>query len=174
MAITVSMIEEKEFKNKMLGYDPVEVDEFLDDICDEMVSMQAEIAALKNKLSLSQQQPAPVYAPVPAPLAPAPAPAPSANAQASEASAQKLLARAQKFYDDTVADAERQAAEIIEKAKASVPARDGEIAALDGEREALREEVDMLKAAAKDYRARFIRLVEDQKHVLNAETELFE
>lgn len=170
MAITVSMIEEKEFKNKMLGYDPVEVDEFLDDICDEMVNMQAEIAALKNKLSVAQQQPAPAYAPVPAPMAPAPSPA----AQASEASAQKLLARAQKFYDDTVADAERQAAEIIEKAKASVPARDEAVIALNGEREALREEVDMLKAAAKDYRSRFIRLVEDQKHVLNAETELFE
>ena len=174
MAITVSMIEEKEFKNKMLGYDPVEVDEFLDDICDEMVNLQAEISTLKNKLALAQQQqPAPAFAPVPAPMAPV-APAPSAAAQASEASAQKLLARAQKFYDDTIADAERQAAEIIEKAKASVPAQDDTVVVLSEEREALREEIDMLKAAAKDYRARFIRLVEDQKHVLNAETELFE
>ena len=32
----------------------------------------------------------------------------------------------------------------------------------------------MLKAAAKDYKIRFNRLVEDQKHILNAETALFE
>ena len=37
MPITVAMIEENEFKTKMRGYDPVEVDEFLDEICDEMV-----------------------------------------------------------------------------------------------------------------------------------------
>ena len=36
MAITVAMIEEKEFKIKMRGYDPSEVDEFLDEICDEI------------------------------------------------------------------------------------------------------------------------------------------
>ncbi|NLZ90225.1 MAG: DivIVA domain-containing protein, partial [Clostridiales bacterium] len=40
MAITVTMIEEKEFKTKVRGYDPIEVDEFLDDICDEMIDMQ--------------------------------------------------------------------------------------------------------------------------------------
>ena len=34
MAITVTMIEEKEFKTKVRGYDPLEVDEFLDAICD--------------------------------------------------------------------------------------------------------------------------------------------
>ena len=30
MPITVAMIEEKEFKTKIKGYDPVEVDEFLE------------------------------------------------------------------------------------------------------------------------------------------------
>ena len=32
MAITVTMIEEKEFKTKVRGYDQLEVDEFLDAI----------------------------------------------------------------------------------------------------------------------------------------------
>ena len=45
MPITVAMIEEKDFKIKMRGYDPVEVDEFLDEICDEMVAMQDEISS---------------------------------------------------------------------------------------------------------------------------------
>ena len=46
--------------------------------------------------------------------------------------------------------------------------------ALEEEKAALEKEVEMLKAAARDYRERFMRLVEDQQHVLNAETELFE
>ena len=44
MPITVAMIEEKEFKIKMRGYDPSEVDEFLDEICDEMIVMPVYIA----------------------------------------------------------------------------------------------------------------------------------
>lgn len=50
MPITVAMIEEKEFKTKVRGYDPVEVDEFLDDICDEMIVMQEEISNLQARL----------------------------------------------------------------------------------------------------------------------------
>ena len=58
MPITVAMIEEKEFKTKMRGYDPVEVDEFLDAICDEMVALQEEIATLNQRLSQASQAPA--------------------------------------------------------------------------------------------------------------------
>ena len=61
MAITVAMIEEKEFKIKMRGYDPSEVDEFLDEVCDEMVALQEEIATLNQRLSQSSQPNA--YAP---------------------------------------------------------------------------------------------------------------
>ena len=52
MAITVTMIEEKEFKTKVRGYDPVEVDEFLDEICDEMIEMQGTIQTLRDQLKL--------------------------------------------------------------------------------------------------------------------------
>ena len=56
MPITVAMIEEKEFKTKMRGYDPVEVDEFLDEICDEMVAMQEEISTLQSRLNRSEER----------------------------------------------------------------------------------------------------------------------
>ena len=70
MAITVPMIEEKEFKTKVRGYDPVEVDEFLDEICDEMILMQEEISNLQARLAqasrnLAYAQPAPAPAPAP-------------------------------------------------------------------------------------------------------------
>ena len=197
MPITVAMIEEKEFKTKMRGYDPVEVDEFLDEICDEMVAMQEEIATLNSRLSQANRAAA-AYTPVPAPAAvPVPAPAPTPipepavvakeeiqeavktvvkpaaadQAEETSAAASKLLARAQKVYDETVAEAKAEAEEILKNAneRANI-----DIEALEDERESLKSEIEMLKAAAKDYKARFLALIEDQQHVLKAENELFE
>ena len=41
------------------------------------------------------------------------------------------------------------------------------------ETKSLTEQLQTLRSAALDYRARFLRLVEDQQHVLSAESELF-
>ena len=183
MPITVAMIEEKEFKTKMRGYDPVEVDEFLDEICDEMVAMQEEISTLQSRLNQAPRAeapfvPAPAAMPVPAPAAmpvPAPVPAPrkAEKAETEEASeaAQRLLAKAQKVYDETLAEAKAEADKILSGAHTRA---DSGLSDLEEERKALEEEIEMLKAAAKDYRERFERLVEDQQHVLRAETKLFE
>ena len=188
MPITVAMIEEKEFKTKMRGYDPVEVDEFLDEICDEMLAMQEEISSLQtrlNQIGRNGASFAPAPAPTPAPAAvPAPAPimqpmavpapakaAPAEDKNAADEAAQRLLARAQKFYDATVEEAKAEAEKILSNAQARA---DSGVADLEEEKKALQEEVDMLKAAAKDYRERFLRLVEDQQHLLNSEKELFE
>ena len=47
--VTVDLISTKEFSRVSKGYDPREVDEFLDDICDEMERMEAEIRDLRQK-----------------------------------------------------------------------------------------------------------------------------
>ena len=70
MPITVAMIEEKEFKTKMRGYDPEEVDEFLDEICDEMVAMQEEIATLQARLAQAPRSNQAAFAPAPAAFSP--------------------------------------------------------------------------------------------------------
>ena len=187
MAITVAMIEEKEFKIKMRGYDPSEVDEFLDEICDEMVALQEEIATLNQRLSQSAQANAyaPAAMPVSAPVVPAPAPVPvpapapvavkkeepAPQREEASQSAQKLLARAQKLYDETLADAKQEAQDILDEAKQKAAEQ---IGSLEDQRNSLLKEVDELKAAAKDYRERFQRLIEDQQHILKAETALFE
>jgi len=180
MPITVAMIEEKEFKTKMRGYDPVEVDEFLDDICDEMVAMQEEIAALNQRLAQAPHAgayapgavPPPAVTPVPSPAA-VPAPVKAKTEQKSDTSdaAQRLLANAQKVYDETLAEARAEAEKILKGANEKA-AQD--IGSLEEERNSLLKEVEMLKAAAQDYRDRFLRLIQDQQHVLKAETGLFE
>ena len=169
------MIEEKEFKTKMRGYDPVEVDEFLDEICDEMVAMQEEISTLQSRLNQAPRAeapfvPAPAAMPVPAPV-PAPRKAEKAETEEASEAAQRLLAKAQKVYDETLAEAKAEADKILSGAHTRA---DSGLSDLEEERKALEEEIEMLKAAAKDYRERFERLVEDQQHVLRAETKLFE
>ena len=51
MAITVQMIENKEFTTAPMGYKRKEVDMFLDEICDEMDRLNDEIQSLQIKLS---------------------------------------------------------------------------------------------------------------------------
>ena len=70
---------------------------------------------------------------------------------------------------DTIAEAKREAALILSGAKQHNSLQD-----LEDEKAELEAEIDMLKAAARDYRNRFLRLVEDQQHVLNSEKALFD
>ena len=171
MPITVGMIEEKEFKTKVRGYDPVEVDEFLDEICDELIALQDEIASLQEQLAQSRAQAARPARPDPAPIAPPTTrPQVPAIAREQEETLRKLLVNAQRVSDETVAEAHARAEAIVAEAQKKAETAVADIAS---ERESLAQEVDMLRKAAKDYRERFQRLVEDQQHILRAETELF-
>ena len=50
MALTIDDIYDKEFALKGGGYDRDDVDQFLDEICDEMTSMQDHISQLEEQL----------------------------------------------------------------------------------------------------------------------------
>lgn len=153
MAITVQTIETKEFSIKANGYDPEEVDVFLDSIIDEFEDMQQEIQSLR------------------AAAASRPKTTTISHAPESTESAQKLLANAQRVSDETMADARRQADDLIAEAKEKA-----ERLIEDARREAtrLQNSLEDLRGAATDYRARFRRLVDDQMHLLNADKELFD
>ena len=163
MSITVAMIEEKEFKTKVRGYDPVEVDEFLDEICDEMVILQDEIASLQARLAQASRQQA--YA---APMLnrPQPVVAPVSAPAADDDSARKMLERAQRMYDETIKDAEREAARIIANAQAQVV--DVEAQKLEGQRDALQQQVNDLRAQTINYRNKLLQLMQDQRDILDS------
>ena len=162
MAVTIQMIETKEFKTVAKGYDPEEVDVFLDDICDQFDEMENEIKSLRASLAKAQAAAAPAPAPVVA--------APAARADDSSEAAQRLLRNAQRVSDETIADARSEANKVVADAKAKA---DSMLQDAQTESARLQGSLDTLRAAANDYRARFKRLVEDQSHLLNAETELF-
>ena len=180
MAITVTMIEEKEFKTKVRGYDPVEVDEFLDEICDEMVDMQGTIQTLREQLKQkSAEMSGSPFAPPPiAPQAPLAslAPLPLEKAEPEEeklpadlTSAKLLLEKTQRACDEVLAEARKRADEIIKEAEDQLP--DPELEDLESQREQVREEIEKLKKEAEGFRRRFQSMLKDQNDIL--ETDLF-
>jgi DivIVA domain len=156
MAVTIQTIETKEFKTKAHGYDPEEVDVFLDEIADEFEEMQREIQSLRS--ATAQQQSAP------------PPPPPKQVIPEPSETIQKMLASAQRVSDETMADARKQAEIVLAEAKDRA-----ESLIADAKREAtrLQDSLDTLRGAANDYRARFKRLLDDQMHLVNGEPELF-
>ncbi len=197
MPITVSDIEQKEFHFKLFkGYDPEEVDRYLDDICDQMYLLYQHIDTLQQRLAQANTAPAYVRSAVPPP---------AANVNYA-AQAQDELAQARQKARGIIEEAQQDAKDIREEAMAlreEAQRMMDEAVAMEGqahimaqdtaeypgglvsqsqesyddllqEKEALKEEIEMLRATARDYRQRFLRLVEDQQHVLHAETELFD
>lgn len=153
MAVTIQMIETKEFKTVSRGYDPEEVDVFLDEIADEFEEMQREIQSLRMS---SRSQPAPAPAPV--------------SADNTTETVQKMLASAQRVSEETMAEARKQAEILLTEARAKA-AKMVEDAKNESTR--LQDGLDALRSAANDYRARFKRLLDDQLQLLAADNELF-
>ena len=56
MALTIDDIYDKEFALKGGGYDRNDVDQFLDEICDEMTNMQERIDQLESELSKARAE----------------------------------------------------------------------------------------------------------------------
>lgn len=156
MAVTIQLIETKEFKIVPRGYDPEEVDLFLDEIVDEMEAMQKEMKLQRAAGADERRAPAPQ-----AQAAPKPA--------GTDETIRAMLVNAQRICDETVAEAKKQAQSILSDAQ-----RDADNLVLEARAEArrLEESMETLRSAVADYRARFKRLVEDQAHLLEADKTL--
>lgn len=165
MQITIEMIETKEFKTKPRGYDPQEVDEFLDAICDEMVRQMDQIAALQQQLAAAKAA-RPVEAPTQQvkPVMAAPVKA------VPDSDFREILEMAQKVKNETIAAAEAKAEEIIAKAKEEAAAK---LDNLDVEKESLTNQVAALKTAATEYRAKFEALLQAQQEAIEKASDLF-
>ena len=157
--ITIDLISSKEFSIESKGYNKKEVDEFLDDICDEMERMEAEIKDLKQKTTVVRES-------VPAPAAPTAA----AVSEQDTNSFREILEMARKVKDETILKAREDAEAIRARAEAEATDRlDG----LNEEKEKLTREVGALKTAAADYRKKFEQLLQAQQEALEKASELF-
>ena len=151
--ITVDLISSKEFSIENKGYNRQEVDNFLDDICEEMERMEEEIKDLHQKTTV---------------VRPAePAEGPSAK---DESSFREILEMAQKVKEETIRKAREDAEAIRTKAENEASERlDG----LSAEKAAAEKEVAELREVAKEYRRRFEALLQAQQEALEKASDLF-
>lgn len=171
MALTPDDVVTKQFQHVRFkeGFDPDEVDDFLDEIVVEWRKTIAENDELKAKLAAYESgDQAPAAAPAEAvEEAPAPAPAPAQavdggqGAAAPAAASAGIIELAQRLHDEHVAegiaqrdkliaDAQAQAASIVSEAETK--GRE-EIARLDKERASLENRITELRNFERDYRA---------------------
>jgi cell division initiation protein len=145
------MIEQKEFQViPQNGYDPDEVDRFLDEIVDELEQLQRELKTLKTE---SNRRPAATAASVTSSLA-------------SEETVRSMLINAQRVCDDTISDAKKRAEDALKQARDEA---DQILQSARTEESALNAENDALRAAVSDYRSSFRRLIDDQRRWLDEE-----
>jgi len=152
--ITVDEISRKEFSFANKGYNQKEVDDFLDDICDEIERMENEIMDLRQKTTAVR-------------------PAAQENTGISaenEESFREVLALAVQVKEETLRKAREDAEAIRTKAETEANERlDG----LSDERKTLEAEVAALKKTAADYRAQFEALLQAQQEALDKASGLF-
>ena len=181
MALTPDDVVTKQFQHVRFkeGFDPDEVDDFLDEIVVEWRKTIAENDELKAKVAQLESggaTPAPAQeAPAPVAEEPAPAPAPVSGAAPAAATA-GIIELAQRLHDEhvaegraqrdqLVADAQSQAASILSEAEAR--GRD-EIARLEREKANLETRITDLRVFERDYRAQLRNYIEG--HLRDLET----
>jgi cell division initiation protein len=151
--ITVEEISRKEFSFANKGYNQKEVDDFLDDICDEIERMENEIMDLRQKTTVVRNE------------------TPNSTVSAeNEQSFREVLAMAVQVKEETLRKAREDAEAIRAKAETEASER------LDGlaeERKKLEAQVAALKQTAADYRTRFEALLQAQQEALEKASDLF-
>lgn len=191
MPISVKDIQEKEFsRQKRDGYNIEEVDDFLDEISDQLsvlirenMALAEQVKALQaenEKLEASASAPAPAAAePTPAPIA-EPVEAVSSDEPAYDEPSyfknlqltlRDTLINAQRIADETVAEARKKAQEVITGAEEQAATT---VSNAKAEAESVKAEADNIRKTIATYRANFRRLVEGQVQVLKETDSLFD
>jgi len=181
MALTPEDVVTKQFQHVRFkeGFDPDEVDDFLDEIVVEWRKTIAENEELKAKLAAYESGSAPAEsAPAPAEepvvdAVPEPEPAveaaPAADAAPAAASA-GIIELAQRLHDEHVAEGQAQKEKLISEAQAQAASilaeaeakgRD-ELARLESERATLETRISELRTFERDYRSQLRGFIEEK------------
>lgn len=202
MALTPEDVVNKRFQATKFreGYDQDEVDDFLDEVVNELRRLNEENEELRQKLgscerrvgelsratvareSVPEPEPTPVPAPVPVPVAapePMRVPQMEITGQGPEAAA-GMLALAQKLHDEYVRNGEQQRDRIVNEARehANRLVREAEekqrqtLGSLEQERSLLERKIDELRAFEREYRSRLKSYLEGQLRELDQKAQV--
>ena len=165
MALTPDDVVTKQFQHVRFkeGFDPDEVDDFLDEIVVEWRKALAENEELKAKLAAYESGGVPAAAPAPVPVveaAPVGGAAPAASAG--------IIELAQRLHDEHVAEGIAQRDQLVSEAKAQAASIVSEaetrgreeLAKLDRERSGLESRITELRNFERDYRAQLRSYIE--------------
>ncbi|MBT2486332.1 MULTISPECIES: DivIVA domain-containing protein [unclassified Microbacterium] len=177
MALTPDDVVTKQFQHVRFkdGFDPDEVDDFLDEIViewrkalEENVELKAKLAAYESGETPTAAEPAAApVAEAPAPVAETPAePAPTGSATATAG----IIELAQRLHDEHVAEGEAKRNQLIAEAESEVErirteaqAKQREEAArLERERNTLEARITELRNFERDYRSQLRGYIEGQ------------
>ncbi|PTT20730.1 MULTISPECIES: DivIVA domain-containing protein [Microbacterium] len=185
MALTPDDVVTKQFQHVRFkeGFDPDEVDDFLDEIVVEWRKTIAENEELKTKLAAyesGEAAPAATEAPVAEapkaeePVAETPAPAPVAEAPKADvepaAQSAGIIELAQRLHDEHVAEGKAQRDQLIGEAQAQAASIVAEAeqkgreerARLEKERVTLEGRITELRTFERDYRSQLRSYIEGQ------------
>ena len=155
MAITPADIQQQTFSEAKRGYEPAEVDVFLERLASEVDAMLSKIVDLKTRLTTTEQQLADAQAQLAAqPATPAPA---QPDFSASERQISAALIAAQQTADAIVNEAQQNADRICNEADAK--ARDVIRQAMQEKEEELKE-IDRLKASREEFKGEYLKLLQ--------------
>lgn len=171
MALTPDDVVHKEFQHVRFkdGFDPEEVDDYLDEIVVEWRKTIEENNELKSKLAAFESGDAqPTAAAAPAPAAAASAPT-AGEGLATNATA-GIIELAQRLHDEHIAEGEAKRQQLISEAEAEVARirteaeakQREETARLDRERNTLEGRITELREFERDYRSKLRNLIEGQ------------
>ncbi|MFF1541928.1 DivIVA domain-containing protein [Microbacterium sp. NPDC058269] len=181
MALTPDDVVTKQFQHVRFkdGFDPDEVDDFLDEIViewrkalEENVELKAKLAAYESGAAPEAAAPAAAEAPAPAPVAEAPAePAPTGSATATAG----IIELAQRLHDEHVAEGEAKRNALIAEAETEVARirteaeakQREESARLERERNTLEARITELRNFERDYRSQLRGYIEGQLRELD-------
>ncbi|MCC2031912.1 DivIVA domain-containing protein [Microbacterium allomyrinae] len=177
MALTPDDVVTKQFQHVRFkeGFDPDEVDDFLDEIVVEWRKTIAENDELKAKLAAYESSSS---TPAAEPAAAAPAAVAEAPLASGPAASAGIIELAQRLHDEHVAegiaqrdqlvsDAKAQAASIVSEAETR--GRE-ELAKLDRERTTLESRISELRTFERDYRAQLRSYIEGKLRDLETTT----
>lgn len=163
MSITPADIQQQRFSEAKRGYNPGEVDVFLETLAAEVDAMLRKIADLKGRLNNAEKQLAGAQAQLAhqaqaQQAAPTPQALPQANTTgATEQQISKALIAAQQSADRIVSDAQHESSRIREEADGK--AREVIRQALQQKQDEF-DEIERLKESREEFRASYMKLIQ--------------
>lgn len=172
--ITVKDIREKEFNPQKRGYHEDEVDEFLDEIADQMEVLLRENRSLIKRLEKAQEaeaEPEPVLQPETMVLDD------SGYFRNLEATLRETLLSAQRLADKTVSEAKEDAEKLLDAARVEAEAIRAKASAetdairtnLNEDTKAAQEQLEGLQSAITRHRRSFREMLQAQLDALGEE-----